>query len=465
MSFAPFIIVICLIQVSISANNTIDVLLFDNYVYQNNSTANEIVLEMIFNTVRNMFCDDLPHLHIHPPVHDHQDIFRIVNSENPLEMLEKFGIQNSTNILVGAVNPTGKFVDEVKKFVAYDKFLPSEGVAEIVHADQLIMSHIILHAIRNSGDFFISMIFLAVATGLLIWLIERWGKQPSFPKRFVSGIYDTTWWAFVTMTTVGYGDRVPITVMGRLVGVAWMVLSIVFTACFTSILTGRVSGYTVSFEHETIAALNNSWEEVTAMKLTTNKVHTCKSYDQCLEMVVSGDSYGALIDANQAANMQEKIRGMDLRITALHKKPFTSFVYFYKSEENKEKVEKVTHCLDMLSETSREMIHELYIPIIHYTAMEEEHLGDFFIKSPYAGLDIIGVISGLFVIGIVIEVFSLRKKKKSKDIALEVVPNGNTVAINDQSITQKERMKRRIQTFKEEILTELKDMEKMVIES
>eukprot|EP00754_Rhynchopus_humris_P003198 Rhum_TRINITY_DN11713_c2_g1::Rhum_TRINITY_DN11713_c2_g1_i1::g.46471::m.46471 len=49
------------------------------------------------------------------------------------------------------------------------------------------------------------------------------------PSKFVS-IPHTLWWSIVTMTTVGYGDMVPVTVLGKVVGGISMILGIMFMA-------------------------------------------------------------------------------------------------------------------------------------------------------------------------------------------------------------------------------------------
>ena len=54
---------------------------------------------------------------------------------------------------------------------------------------------------------------------------------------------DAVWWVLVTMTTVGYGDRVPITPGGRVIGITVMFLGValvsIFTATVSSIFVAR----------------------------------------------------------------------------------------------------------------------------------------------------------------------------------------------------------------------------------
>jgi len=49
-----------------------------------------------------------------------------------------------------------------------------------------------------------------------------------------AGILDTLWWALVTITTVGYGDVVPHSTMGRIVGLILMLSGVVLVSLFTA---------------------------------------------------------------------------------------------------------------------------------------------------------------------------------------------------------------------------------------
>lgn len=60
--------------------------------------------------------------------------------------------------------------------------------------------------------------------------------ERSAPDANITSVGDALWWAAVTMTTTGFGDRYPITGMGRVVGVALMVGGTIILGTITAAL-------------------------------------------------------------------------------------------------------------------------------------------------------------------------------------------------------------------------------------
>lgn len=75
------------------------------------------------------------------------------------------------------------------------------------------------------------MMMLVVLSASLIYLAE----SDAQPDKFGS-IPDALWWAIVTMTTIGYGDVVPITNMGKSIGAFIGIISIGMVALPTGII-------------------------------------------------------------------------------------------------------------------------------------------------------------------------------------------------------------------------------------
>jgi polar amino acid transport system substrate-binding protein len=87
------------------------------------------------------------------------------------------------------------------------------------------------------------LVILAVV-GTLLWLAERKKSPEQFSSNIVSGIGTGMWLAIVTMSTTGYGDKAPITLMGRIIAGSWMIISIIFA---TSMVAGIASTLTLSY--------------------------------------------------------------------------------------------------------------------------------------------------------------------------------------------------------------------------
>lgn len=115
-------------------------------------------------------------------------------------------------------------------------------------------------AVKPAGDHgwwaialrFISIPFLKVVAvlacvllffGVLVYLLERNHNPEQFGGGPLRGIGSGFWLSAVTMSTVGYGDKAPVTLGGRIVTLIWMFAALVtvsgFTAAIASSLTAE----------------------------------------------------------------------------------------------------------------------------------------------------------------------------------------------------------------------------------
>jgi polar amino acid transport system substrate-binding protein len=123
---------------------------------------------------------------------------------------------------------------------------------------------------------FFSAIALLVSVilifGFLIWLFERKRNHEEFGGT-LKGIGQGFWWSAVTMTTVGYGDKAPKTLGGRVIGFIWMFLAIILISSLTA---GIASSLTVQSMHNTVKNVNdlNKFEVTTISKSSADEFYS-----------------------------------------------------------------------------------------------------------------------------------------------------------------------------------------------
>ena len=101
-------------------------------------------------------------------------------------------------------------------------------------------SHRLAHRIANPRNVSaVLMLFILSVTGgaLLVYEFER-GAQGSNIGTFG----DALWWAVVTVTTVGYGDKYPVTAEGRGVATLLMLLGLSVTGLLVATITAAFIG-------------------------------------------------------------------------------------------------------------------------------------------------------------------------------------------------------------------------------
>ncbi len=90
-------------------------------------------------------------------------------------------------------------------------------------------------------QFIVGLFLIMFLIGLLMWRLERGRNPDHFGGGRKAGIVSGIWWSVVTMSTVGYGDKAPVTLGGRILALAWMLVGIAAIAFLTAHVTSNLT--------------------------------------------------------------------------------------------------------------------------------------------------------------------------------------------------------------------------------
>jgi len=100
-----------------------------------------------------------------------------------------------------------------------------------------------------------------VGSGIAIYLIES-----SHEDSQITNLIDAFWWVSATVTTVGYGDVVPVTELGRIMGIGLMFVGFSILGVFISALGARLIGSKLkkreTIEHDTKSLIIKKISEI-----------------------------------------------------------------------------------------------------------------------------------------------------------------------------------------------------------
>ncbi len=106
----------------------------------------------------------------------------------------------------------------------------------------------------------VSILIVTALGGLAAWILAPHG---------FGGLGDTMWWSAQTVTTVGYGDVVPTTTGGRIIGV----LIMAFGVSAVSFLTAAVTSAFLAWHQAQLAAADDT-------SLSPHEQHTHDSLER-----------------------------------------------------------------------------------------------------------------------------------------------------------------------------------------
>ena len=200
------------------------------------------------------------------------------NVDKALQALD----QGAVDLVVGPVSVTAKRLENMQ----FSQPFYNSSISIISRSDnptiwQTIRPLFSIELLMAIGVFLIILAFV----GVILWLAERKESPDQFPQDPMKGIGTGMWLAIVTMSTTGYGDKAPITLLGRIAAGSWMIISIIFA---TTMIAGISSNLTLSnIESSTISTIEQLSDKQTATLIGSSSAEVLKSSKTTLVLVKS----------------------------------------------------------------------------------------------------------------------------------------------------------------------------------
>lgn len=160
--------------------------------------------------------------------------------------------------VLGFVSPHAQAVGSLRLILVIDLLLKvSGGVRKVLSRNQLGATLVVTALFTTGAGFLID------------------GIDPN-----IDSPADGIWWAWVTMTTVGYGDVVPVSPEGRVFGVILMLVGMAFSA----LITAGILAFFISENEERIVSLEET-ELVKQSDLEARMVKVEQKLDDILTLL------------------------------------------------------------------------------------------------------------------------------------------------------------------------------------
>jgi voltage-gated potassium channel len=116
--------------------------------------------------------------------------------------------------------------------------------------------------LRLAGIVTIVSALVVLVSGIALWLLER-DRPDSTVRTFGEGL----WWSLSTITTVGYGDHVPVTTLGRLIAGVVMVVGVAVIGAVAAIVAFAMTLHVAFAEERAFEAGAGALEERVDVRL------------------------------------------------------------------------------------------------------------------------------------------------------------------------------------------------------
>ena len=338
-----------------------------------------------------------------------KSFYDLIRSETPYGVHELSKIQKEKAFwgpVLAYAERADKQHEEVRGLRSF-QLMKSESIAVIVPRYMISLPNKILRGILSCQQIIVIALLLSVLFGIIVWMVERFHNE-EFSKSFIKGAGTGVWWSLISMTTVGYGDVVPRSLLGRVISVIWVFIGVMIACVMTATTTEIVTGVNdLNVFGKMVSVLENSLEAKIAADDFRAKVVPARSYEEALDFVRQGKVFAAMINSDVAAWYQEDIIDdtsyAPLRI--VKKLPANLYINCLLATKLSRATKDAFNCMYNQRDEVYARSIESFRRYCNTETLYIDSIGDLFKNNVFIQV-LLGSILGLVFIGFVFEFFS-----------------------------------------------------------
>ena len=165
----------------------------------------------------------------------HYDLVAFPTMESAMSALSR----SEVDLIAVGIDPT----PDRETYVDFTHAFEQSGTSAAVRIDRSPSLTRMWHQVRTSQlpRLFIGVLLFMLLIAVLMTVIERRNNSAHFGGRWWRSLGESVWWSVTTMTTVGYGDRVPITGLGRVLAGIWMLLAFALMSVLAGVISSELT--------------------------------------------------------------------------------------------------------------------------------------------------------------------------------------------------------------------------------
>ena len=240
---------------------------------------------------------------------EYKTFYDVLQDINLLYTLDECNFEHNNNTAT-VLAPTSRVPSNKNIETVQFSWACKAGV--IVRSDDVSLLTKALKGIQDSTPLIYLSVVFTVIVGALIWLLEH-RRNKIFHSNYSQGLWSRFWFSFVTMTTVGYGDKIPKHFLSRIITLAWTYTGILLTAGITAVVFNAIKS-NLDVTGKKVSVLKKHVEEpLVWSQLRGTKISYC-SYNDVLEAVINKSADAAVIEGNVLSNVMKKKKNNDLLV-------------------------------------------------------------------------------------------------------------------------------------------------------